>query len=320
MVDTVTICIPTWQAEGFIDRTLRCAREQDYPDCQILVSVDKCHDRTADICRMHQAEDRRIRVIEHPVQLGWAANTNYLLDQVDTPYYALYFHDDRVEPAWISTLLKALQARPDAGAAFCCVRQNSIADIGEDHDGDAFERLIRRAVGSKKGSPLRALTRRGDRRIRFPDVSRLGYHAQHAYLVDLLASARMIYVPEALYHRWSGRDGGVTHQWKTMAPSEIEMDIRRVAQSIEATLSWSIADAGNREMARYAIELLLRQQVIGDEIRNGYRLSLSQTDIFRSTLRADLRERLRTDAPGFYASLCDLEMRVQALVQKRGSH
>ena len=44
----VTVCIPAYQAEAFIDRTLRCARAQTHEAQRILVAIDRSEDGTED--------------------------------------------------------------------------------------------------------------------------------------------------------------------------------------------------------------------------------------------------------------------------------
>ncbi len=91
----VTVCIPTWQAEAFIDQTLGCARNQTYPRLRImiLVSVDHSDDRTTEICQRHAREDRRVEGFAQGERLGWARNINFLLDQVTSEYFFIYPHD-----------------------------------------------------------------------------------------------------------------------------------------------------------------------------------------------------------------------------------
>ena len=49
----VSVCIPAYEAEEFIDRTLRCARAQTLQDIRILVSIDVSGDDTESVCRAH---------------------------------------------------------------------------------------------------------------------------------------------------------------------------------------------------------------------------------------------------------------------------
>lgn len=316
--EEITICIPTWGAAEFIDETLNFARNQDYENIRILVSVDKSPDETLDICLTHARDDDRVRVFEQAMQLGWTRNINFLLEQVETPYYAIYFHDDLIETNWLSTLYERLIARPDAGAAFCAVRQNERLDIGEDYDGDVFQRLLLRSLGAKKGSPLRALTRARIGPVRFPDgVSQMGFNAQFAYLISLISKAPMVYCPEALYQRWSGRQGGVTHEWKTLDTNVIASDVECVANSIEATIKQCVSDPVQLEILSYAQAQFLRNALLSGEKANGYKLKLPESGLFAARLGQEGRDYLEKHNPELFENLRKLENNVQSMLTHR---
>ena len=72
--DEVSILIPAYMAEEFIDRTMLFARGQTYRNVRILVSIDVSTDATAAIVERHVAEDDRVSVVAHDERLGWAGN------------------------------------------------------------------------------------------------------------------------------------------------------------------------------------------------------------------------------------------------------
>lgn len=212
----VTLCIPAWQAEGFIDRTLCCARAQSYRALRILVSIDRCDDGTEAICRRHAAGDPRIEVIAQPRRLGWADNCNALLDRVDTDTYCLYFHDDILHPDYVRVLRDALLADPEAIAAYCDIA--TFGDVegsvrGTAYVGTAVQRLLQ-VLGPNRGAPLRALTRRRalDDGLRFPKLEGDGFWRWFPYLVDLVAAGPVAHVPGVHYERWVRADG-LTARW-----------------------------------------------------------------------------------------------------------
>lgn len=94
MSDSVTVCIPTYQSESFIERTLSCARNQTYRNLRILVSVDLSEDSTVQICEKHAKEDSRIEVTIQKERLGWSQNTNITLQDKAT---SLLYPNPRIE-------------------------------------------------------------------------------------------------------------------------------------------------------------------------------------------------------------------------------
>ena len=133
----VTVCIPAYEAGEFIDRTLRCAREQTHEALRILVSIDVSDDNTEAICRRHADDDERIEVLAQPERLGWAGNVNSLLDHADSEFAFLYFHDDVIEPTYCERLVGALRERPEAASA-----HSDLGRVGDD-DRHLWWRLCR---------------------------------------------------------------------------------------------------------------------------------------------------------------------------------
>lgn len=213
----VTVCIPAWQAAGFIDRTLECARAQTHAALRVVVSVDLGEDDTVARCRAHAALDPRIEVIAHEVRLGWSANTNAALARVATPYFFLYFHDDVIAPTYVAALLAALQADPDAASAHCDLERFGNLDgidPGHDYVDEAPRRFLDFLVGPVRGTLLRSLCR-SDRlaHLRFPQIGDDGAWRTFPYVLDLLAAGRARHVAQPLYRRWH-RDGSLTATWR----------------------------------------------------------------------------------------------------------
>ena len=157
-IPTVTACIPAWQSESFIERTLDCVCAQTHERLRILISIDRGDDETSRICARHARQDPRIRVFEQPERLGWARNVNFLLDRVDTEYFFLYFHDDLIVPDYTRRLLAKLDARPDAMSVHCDMGHFGGSDHvsqGVEYSGKAAQRLFKFLVAPVKGSPLR---------------------------------------------------------------------------------------------------------------------------------------------------------------------
>src|SRR3954468_3585309 len=226
----ITICVPTWQAENFIDRTLRCARSQTYADIRILVSVDRCEDRTAEICREHAREDDRVEVIVQPERLGWSRNANALLDQVETDLFFLYFHDDVLEPTYVEKLRAVLNAEPAAISAHCDLKHfgdNEEFHPGVRYDGPAAHRMLRWLLSPVKGTTLRSLTRLSALQagLRFPEVGGDGFWRAHPYHLMLAGLGPAVHVPEVLYWRWK-REGSLTKTWRPAALETLVTGLR----------------------------------------------------------------------------------------------
>lgn len=245
----VTICIPAWQAEPFIERTLTCARGQTHERLHILVSVDRCDDGTVELCRAQAQADPRLEVVAQAERLGWSRNANFLLDRVDTELFFLYFHDDIIEPTYVEKLRAMLQAHPEAKSVHCDLQgfgKRQAIDLGNDYRGSPADRLIHFMVGPIKGTPLRSLTRSEVLRqgLRFPLIAGDGFWRCHPFLLTLLAAGPALRYPEVLYKRWF-RDGSMTASWAPQRSEDLLL--------------------GQRESARLCLEIIDRLEASGEQ-------------------------------------------------------
>jgi hypothetical protein len=222
----VSVCIPAWRAADFIDRTLRCAREQTEDALRIVVSIDLSDDGTEEICNTHARADRRVEVHAHRERLGWTRNVNFLLDHVDSEFAFLYFHDDIIEPTYTERLVGSLRERPDAASAHCDMGHFGGSDWvnpGRQYEGTAAERMVTFLAAPDRGSLLRSMLRRTvlDDGLRMPTGSNTGVWANEAFLIKLVALGPALRVPETLYRRWDKRDGGLTDSWRSLGFDEV---------------------------------------------------------------------------------------------------
>jgi glycosyltransferase involved in cell wall biosynthesis len=255
----VTICIPAWQAESFIDRTLGCARAQTHAAVRVRVSIDAGEDRTEEICREHARQDARVEIIAQPQRLGWSRNANFLLDRVDTEYFFLYFHDDLIVPEYTARLLDTLAARPDAASVHCDMGHfggSGHVAPGLDYEGSPAQRLATYFVAPSPGAPLRSLTRTAalvGRRLPTDAVG--GLWANQPYLMRLLVAGPALRVPETLYLRWDKRAGGLTDTWRRLSLDEIYLGYRKNVETALGIVTEAAASRGEREALLFCLQL-----------------------------------------------------------------
>ena len=254
----VSVCIPAWRAAGFIDRTLRCAREQTHDALRILVSIDLSDDGTEEICDAHARVDSRVEVHTQRERLGWARNVNFLLGHVDTELAFLYFHDDIIEPTYTERLSGVLRERPDAVSAHCDMGHfggSTEVNPGRQYEGTAVERVVTFLVAPDRGSLLRSMLRRTllDDGLRMPTGSNAGVWANEGFLINLMAAGAALRVPETLYRRWDKRDGGLTDSWLSLPVDEIIDGHRVNAEYVLAVIDGMRVSPEERAVLLFAL-------------------------------------------------------------------
>ena len=256
---SVSICIPAYQAEGFIERTLRFAAGQTLRDVRILVSIDNSTDRTEEICRGFAASDGRVEIITGPDRLGWGGNVNRLLDAVTTEFFFIYFHDDIILPQYAEMLLAALRDDPGAASANCTVQTFGRSDHVEPAHafrGSMPERLIQLWLPDFYGMPLRSMIRRD----RLASDCRLpegvgGMKRETTFLAQLIAAGPTAAVQAPLYMRWS-RDEGVLGSWRALPFGQYFADWQAAVADVFAFLDRaSFHSESERDGARHVFLL-----------------------------------------------------------------
>lgn len=234
-----TICIPTWNSQDFIERTLDNALSQTRTDIAVHVSIDASDDATAELCRQRAARDPRLRVWCQESRLGWAENCNFLIDQVDSPNYFFFFHDDLIEPVYVERLVALLEGTRDAASAhgdMVHFGATSHRTPGLALHGTATERLFGFLETPSQPVFLRSMTRTEAARgagLRFEHICGAGIGAHHVYDLKLLAAGPALHSPEVLYHRWNNRPGGLTDGWKAL---ELETLVQALGETARAIM------------------------------------------------------------------------------------
>lgn len=269
MTPPISIVIPTWNGADVIEDAIRCAQAQTLAAAEIIVAVDLSDDDTLQLAEKAASTDKMINVVRHGNRVGWVRNVNAALDRVRGDFFFLYFHDDLIDPTYLSVLFSAMRANPSAMSAYVAVEQDSgtqvWTDRGRCYQGGPLQRMLDRLLLPDAGAPLRALTRSSmlENGLRFPAGSQRGFHAQHAYLLHLMGAGDSIYVDEPLYRRRNWREGALTKSWSHSPIAELLSDLNIVARSAQHTAFRYLSGEEERLLIMHAMKArllpLLRQ-------------------------------------------------------------
>ncbi len=282
----VTLCIPTYQSETFIERTLGHASAQSHRNLRVLVSIDQSTDATEEICRRYAAADSRFEVYAHESRMGWAHNLNFLLDKVESEFFCIYFHDDLIDPRYLELLLAELISRPDAASSQADTlhvdpRGRQRRSSGRAQEGSDFDRVVAALADPFVGSPLRALIRTALAKpdVRFPAASVQGFGGHIPFTAALLAAGPVLHVPEILYWRPDKRKGGLVDGWKKTPIRDLVSDHRINAREILETIDRCEATEAERTVMRFVAALHLMSVLRQRETGAGERTLVAATEI-----------------------------------------
>jgi len=220
---TVAALLPAWQSAGFIQGTLDCLSAQTYGNLKVIVSVDQCDDTTHGICLAHASRDPRFQVVQQSQHLGYVGNCNFLLDQSDVDYVLFAFHDDILEPEYITQLAAVLDARPEVVLSYSDV-QLTHANGQQEHwvfsELEKVSERVQRGMIMLRGDnkwwvPNRGLFRLSDaRRINGLKTHGAGeFSADWPWLFHMSLLGEFARVPQTLCHKYY-KPSSLSRSWE----------------------------------------------------------------------------------------------------------
>ena len=125
----VSIGLPVYNAERYIEETLDSLLKQTYTNFVVYISDNASTDKTEEICTKYSQTDPRITYIRNPVNLGAAGNYERCFRPATTEYFRWQNADDPIEPTLIEKCIDTLDSHPDTVLAF--TRANVIDEHGK---------------------------------------------------------------------------------------------------------------------------------------------------------------------------------------------
>ncbi len=102
--DLVSIIVPVYNAEKYLDRCVDSVKAQTYTNWELLLVDDGSKDASPLMCDKYASEDKRIRVF-HQQNGGICAARNTGIKNIKGDYFFFCDNDDRIEPDAIEELL-----------------------------------------------------------------------------------------------------------------------------------------------------------------------------------------------------------------------
>jgi len=105
--DLITIGIPVYNVEKYVERALLSVLNQTYPNLEFIVVDDKGTDRSMDIVERIKKEHPRgsaIKIIDHVINRTQGAGRNTCIDQASGKYIFFMDSDDEIIPDCVEVL------------------------------------------------------------------------------------------------------------------------------------------------------------------------------------------------------------------------
>ena len=204
----VSVCIPSYNIEKYIDITIESVLSQTYEDFELVIVDDNSNDKTLDIIKRYN--DDRIRVIINEDNLGPQENWNKALQEAKGRYIKILCHDDLLYTSCLQRQVEVLQNPRNARVTIVCSGRDIIDENGR--------KIIKRNFPKQKGvllgkDAIKKIVRYGANPIGEPTsvlfrseiLKKIGYFCGSIpYVIDLDYWCRMLLygnlyvIPESL--------------------------------------------------------------------------------------------------------------------------
>ncbi|MEQ8841226.1 MAG: glycosyltransferase [Acidimicrobiales bacterium] len=128
-MDSVSIGVPVWNGERYLETCVASLLDQTRPPDEIVISDNASTDGTGRIAAGLAAGEPSVRVVHHDVNIGAAGNFNTILDHVEADLFAWCPHDDVWSPGLLDQLAAA---HHDTDVAVSYGNARHIDELGED--------------------------------------------------------------------------------------------------------------------------------------------------------------------------------------------
>ncbi len=108
--DLISVIIPVYQVEAYLDRAVRSVLSQTYRNLEIILVDDGSTDHSGLMCDRWAKHDSRIRVI-HQMNSGQAGARNAGIDACHGQYVSFVDSDDTIDPRMIEMMHEAIYDR-----------------------------------------------------------------------------------------------------------------------------------------------------------------------------------------------------------------
>jgi glycosyltransferase involved in cell wall biosynthesis len=102
----ITIGLPVYNGEKYLDATLESLISQAGQNCIVLISDNASTDGTSEILLHWQRRDSRIQVFRQESNIGAQRNFEWLVAQATTPWFMFAAHDDLWSLGYADALLE----------------------------------------------------------------------------------------------------------------------------------------------------------------------------------------------------------------------
>jgi glycosyltransferase involved in cell wall biosynthesis len=282
-----------YNGQRYLGEALDSLLGQTLTDFELIISDNASTDATEEICRRYAAEDRRIRYIRQPRNIGANPNHNFVLREARGEYFKWAAHDDLYGRDLLARCVAALDEHPDVVLShvdMAIVDETGTVVRRFDYtlatdSMDVTERFRSLVVTDGADDEYGVIRTRVLRSIRPKDSY---HHASRPWIAELAFRGRFHQVAELLYFRRDHPDRGDRNP--TIPALCTNLDPRRAGQSTTRLLAeygWRYLEAIARAPLSVGDRGACYRILLSHLMRSGFQRVISRNGdpLFGSSVR-----------------------------------
>jgi glycosyltransferase involved in cell wall biosynthesis len=132
MPPKVSICLPVYNGQKFLQNTLECLLNQSFTNFELIISDDGSTDKTKQICLKYAKLDSRIQYFQQPENFGMPVkNFQFTLSKAIGEYCMFASHDDYWSQDFIEKMVLILDSDKECSLAFSDYKIFNLQGEGE---------------------------------------------------------------------------------------------------------------------------------------------------------------------------------------------
>ena len=238
MKPEISIIVPIYNVEGYLERCLNSLLEQTFHNIEIIAVNDGSTDSSLSILRKYAQKDWRIKVIDQP-NAGVSAARNVGIKVADGNFIGFVDPDDWVDKEMYESMIT--NARDSTADVVMCSYVREFGTHSKEKDfnvpeklvyvnDDVKSKIVRRLIGPINeevrnpelldawGTVWSKLYRTDllkDNEIKFTDLSIIGTNEDSLFNIQAIFYARrFLFLNKPFYHYWRSNNSSVTAGYK----------------------------------------------------------------------------------------------------------
>lgn len=213
----VTIGLPVYNSERYVEQSLQSLLAQTYRNFALVISDNASTDRTGEICKRYAAADSRIQYHRNESNIGNPRNFNRVFQLTTTPFLKWSTADDYWDPAFLERAMEIIEADPSIALCYPQAvlvdsegqnpqNYDDVLDLRQDDPAERFLSLIQNIRLAHQHLGV----------IRVAHLRRTSLLATHVgsdinLLAELALYGKFAEIPQRLFYRRFHKDSG---SWK----------------------------------------------------------------------------------------------------------